>query len=245
MKFKYSIIGLDAKSMSLLNSQLSQLDGYQEVGSVENPQELLDIILSVTPNLIFINVDNYQDQNFTDLMNIINDLYRSFIQKPLLVALASTEEQAYDCIKNNFFYYLLRPITELQVQKLNYKLRSTSIAIANLPKKICLQTYSDYRFIEIADILFLKADNNTSEFFMLDNTKIVAYKTLKHFESVLPESFSRIHQSFIINQNYISRIHLGKSECHLKPIKQRLPFSKSYRNVMAKLASNLSSNSIS
>jgi len=245
MNFKYSIIGLDAKAADQFDLKLSKLIGYEKVGNVQNSLKLLDVIIASTPNIIFINVDTYLDKDFKALINIVSDLYRSFTPKPFLVALATSENQAYDCIKNNFFYYLLRPLTELQLQKLDYKIKSAKIQEVDIPKKLCLQTYSDYRFIEIDDIIYLKADNNTTEFFMIDNSKIVAYKTLKHFESVLPKSFCRIHQSFMINQNYISRIHLGKSECHLKPHKMRLPFSKSYRNVMTKLASNLSSKSLS
>ena len=160
MNFKYSIIGLDAQSTFGLNSQLSKLVGYEQVGNTENPHKLLDIILSGSPNLIYINVDNYSNKDFSDLMNTINDLYRSFVQRPFLVALASSEEHAYDCIKNNFFYYLLRPINELQLQKLDYKLRSRSLSVNDIPTKLCIQTYSDYKFIEIEDILFLKADNS-------------------------------------------------------------------------------------
>lgn len=241
---QYSIIGLDNESSTHLISNLSSLVGYELVGNSENPAQLLDLILSGTPCLIFIDVDNYSSKDFKNLTNIISDLYRSVLQKPFLVALASSKKQAFNCIKNNFFYYLLRPTNEIQIQKLDYKLRTTLISSDDIPQKLCLQTYSDCRFIEIKEILFLKANNNTTEFFMRDKTKIVTYKTLKYFESILPKTFRRIHQSFVINQNYISRIHLGKSECHLKPLKMRLPFSKSYRKVMTELATTLSSNAL-
>lgn len=241
---KYSIIGLDAKCADDLIFYVSNLKGHRLVGNSENPHHLLDIILAGGPDLIYVNVDGYSTKEFEDLVNTINDLYRSLPNKPLLVALATSEEQAYDCIKNNFLYYLLGEINEQHLLKLDYKLRAKRRSTDHKPKKLCLQTYSDYRFIEISDILFLKADNNTTEFFMCDKTTIRAFKTLKHFESILPKTFSRIHQSFVINQKYISRIHLGKSECHLKPLKTKLPFSKSYRKVMTELATGLSSNTL-
>lgn len=243
-KIKYSIIGLETESTISLTSHLSNFGGYISVGSSEDPNRLLDVILSGAPNLILINVDDYSKKDHNYLRGTVKDLYRSLLQKPLVVALSSSKKQAYNCIKNNFFYYLLHPISGLQLQKLDYKLRANYISNHDKPKKLCLQTYSDYRFIEIKDILFLKADNNTTEFFMRDKTKIVAFKTLKYFESILPKTFRRIHQSFIINQYYISRIHLGKSECHLQPIKRRLPFSKSYRKVMTELATTLSSSAL-
>ncbi|MFK7812955.1 MAG: LytR/AlgR family response regulator transcription factor [Maribacter sp.] len=244
MNINYSLIGLDNESSTHLINRSSSLLDYKLVGNTQNTHQLLDIILSETPDLICINVDNFSLKKFIDLTNTITDLYRSFCRKPFLVAIASSKKQAFACIKNNFFYYLLRPIDEMQMQKLDYKLHTALIKSSKIPKQLCLQTYGDYRFIEIKDILFLKADNNSTEFFMNDNTKIVAFKTLKHFETILPNFFSRIHQSFVINKNYVSRIHLGKSECHLKQFKTRLPFSKSYRKVMTDLATMLSSNAL-
>ncbi len=244
MIMKYSIIGLEARYANVLISQASKLTGHRLVGNSENRERLLDIILAGSPDLIYINVDDYETKDFNELSYTINDLYRSLLTKPLLVALATSEKQAYDCIKHNFFYYLLGPINAQEMLKLNYKLQAKRGFQDAKPEKLCLQTYSDYQFIEISDILFLKASNNTTELFMRDKTKITAFKTLKHFESILPKSFSRIHQSFMINQKYISRIHLGKSECHLTPLKTKLPFSKSYRKIMTELAIGLSSNTL-
>ncbi|MFS4494698.1 LytR/AlgR family response regulator transcription factor [Maribacter sp. 2308TA10-17] len=242
---QYALIGMHEESSKDLTTYLANLGGYNLVGTAENTNHLLDIILAGTPNLIFINVDNYSKKDFIEPINTIKDLYRPFQKKPRLVAIASSKKQAYNCIKNNFYYYLLQPINESQLRILDSRLRMANIPKKDISKKLCLQTYSDYRFIEIKDILYLKADNNSTEFFMSDKTKIVAYKTLKYFESILPNSFRRIHQSFVINQNYISRIHLGKHECHLKQLKMKLPFSRSYRKVMSELAIHLSSNALS
>jgi len=244
MTIKYSIIGLAAKYADALITYTSNLKEYRLVGHSENQHVLLDIILAGSPDLIYVNVDGYSSKDFTNLVNTINEIYRPPLEKPVLVALATSKKQAYDCIKNNFFYYLLGEINAHQILKLDYKLRSKRVTTEIKPKRLCLKTYSDYRFIEINDILFLKADNNATEFFMCDKTKITAFKTLKYFESILPKTFSRIHQSFVINQDYISRIHFGKSECHLKTLKTRLPFSKSYRKVMTELANGLSSNAL-
>lgn len=243
-KIYFSIIGLDKESTRELISKLSSLQGYELRGYSEHSNQILDVILSGIPSLIFINVDSYTTKDFKILIGLINDLYRSFLSKPTLIAVASSKEKAYDCFKNDFYYYLLRPIDEKETRKLDAKLLTRLHFKDDNPKKLCLKTYSDYRFIDIKDILFLKADNNSTEFFMKDKSRIVAYKTLKYFESILPKSFRRIHQSFVINQNYISRIHLGKSECHLKPLKLKLPFSKSYRKVMSDLAIALSSKAL-
>ncbi|MEP2236799.1 MAG: LytTR family DNA-binding domain-containing protein, partial [Maribacter sp.] len=84
-----------------------------------------------------------------------------------------------------------------------------------------------------------------TEFFMKDDTIINAYKTLKTFEKSLPENFMRIHQSYIVNTNYVSRINFGKSICTIKAVKENIPFSKSYRENMDNLKIILSKNTLS
>ena len=94
---------------------------------------------------------------------------------------------------------------------------------------LCLQSYKDYQYLDTSEILYLQADNNATDFVMKDGRRISAFKTLKTFESQLPENFVRIHQSYILNRDYISRIHYGKNRCFLKFAKTELPFSRGYR----------------
>lgn len=99
-----------------------------------------------------------------------------------------------------------------------------------LPKKsICIKSYSDYRFLNYSDIVYLKADNNTTDFKLINGSIVTAYKTLKYFETSLPPYFIRIHKSYIVNIYFISRIHFSKSKCYLN-FNEELPFSNNYRN---------------
>ena len=97
------------------------------------------------------------------------------------------------------------------------------------PLIICVKSYGDYRFIEARDICYLQADNNSTDIHLNTGEMITAFKTLKHFESVLTNPFVRIHNSYIVNVDYVSRIHTGNSVCYIKNTTTKLPFSKSYK----------------
>jgi DNA-binding LytR/AlgR family response regulator len=97
------------------------------------------------------------------------------------------------------------------------------------PLIICVKSYGDYRFIEARDICYLQADNNSTDIHLNSGEMITAFKTLKHFESVLSNPFVRIHNSYIVNVDYVSRIHTGNSVCYIKNTTTKLPFSKSYK----------------
>lgn len=95
---------------------------------------------------------------------------------------------------------------------------------------ICIKSYGDYRFLELNDLAFLQADNNSTDITLNTGEQITAFKTLKYFEENLPSNFYRIHNSYIVNKNYISRIHTGNSLCYIKNMKNQIPFSKSYKD---------------
>lgn len=97
------------------------------------------------------------------------------------------------------------------------------------PLIICVKSYGDYRFIEAKDICYLQADNNSTDIHLFNGEMITAFKTLKHFENVLSVPFVRIHNSYIVNMDYVSRIHTGNSVCYIKNTTTKLPFSKSYK----------------
>ncbi|MFN4198084.1 MAG: LytR/AlgR family response regulator transcription factor [Flavobacterium sp.] len=94
---------------------------------------------------------------------------------------------------------------------------------------ICIKSYGDYRFLELNEMAYLKADNNSTDITLSNGELITAFKTLKYFEENLPENFYRIHNSYMVNRDYISRIHTGNSECYIKDSKVKVPFSKGYK----------------
>ena len=112
----------------------------------------------------------------------------------------------------------------------------------NAPLTICVKSYGDYRYIDAGDILYFAADNNSTDIHLNDGEMITAFKTLKHFETILPTShFLRIHNSHIINIHQISRIHTGNSVCYIKNSTTKLPFSKSYKDNVDLIISRIAS----
>lgn len=108
------------------------------------------------------------------------------------------------------------------------------------PLIICVKSYGDYRFIEAANICYLQADNNSTDIHLNNGEMITAFKTLKHFENVLASPFVRIHNSYIVNIDYVSRIHTGNAVCYIKNTTTKLPFSKSYKENVDAILNSIS-----
>ena len=83
-------------------------------------------------------------------------------------------------------------------------------------KKLVLKTLESIHIVEISDILFVKSDNNYSEFHIADSRKILVSKSLKVYDDHLQGfSFFRSHQSYLVNLDYAKTFHKQDSTLEL------------------------------
>lgn len=240
MNYTYTIIDPDAVSNLQLHAFLDEYGDFECVNTTNNPSDGLNDILKYSPDIVFINLNT----NYSSVFFMVTEIHQYMNQLPILIGIASTKNYAYDAIKNGFFDYWLQPFNEFDIRKSLLKLQKR-MPKEKAPETICLKSYNDFHYLNTNDILYLKADNNTTEFFMKDGAIINAYKTLKTFEKTLPNNFMRVHQSYIVNTSYVSRINFGKSICSIKAVNQNIPFSKTYRENMNNLKNILSKNTFS
>ena len=240
MHYKYAILDSDATSNLQLQHYMEDYGDFSCTTISKNKEEGLKSILKFSPDVVIINLNELAESYF----NMITELHQYVDKLPIFIGISKTKEHAYDAIKNNFYDYWLQPYSEYEILKSLFKLKKR-LPKKNTPQTICLKSYRDFQYIDTDNILYLKADNNATDFHMNDGSINNAYKTLKTFENQLPPNFVRIHQSYIVNTDYVSRINYGKSICALKLTKAPLPFSKSYRLNVDELKRILSKNTIS
>ncbi len=234
----YYIIEKEESVVQAIRSVLDDCSYFNFKGRSSDYEEAFNSILKELPSLVFLCIDNTIDQPF----EFAKELQRYSEECITIIAISNTKNQAYNVIKNDFFDYLLKPMSELDLRKTISKLKGE---ISSSPKlTVCLKSYKDYRYVNTDDILFLKADNNTTDFHMKDGNIIGAYKTLKTFEELLPDNFLRIHKSYVINSNYVSRINYGKSICTVNPQRFSIPFTKTYIENVEAINHMLAQNSI-
>ncbi|AUC77543.1 LytR/AlgR family response regulator transcription factor [Olleya sp. Bg11-27] len=231
------IIDDDKKTVNFIKTvgnDFSEIS-FEEIN--ENQEFAANTILKSKPEIVIINIESTKI-NFLEFLFEITQYSKN---EPAFIALSSSKIKAFDSYKYNFSDFLLKPLNELSIRKsiLKYKRRHPVKQI----ETICLKSYKDYQYLNINNILYLKADNNTTDFHMSDGKVISAYKTLKVFENLLPHAFLRIHKSYIINRNSISRIHYGKSMCIINN-EHKIPFTKTFIGNIDLINTSLSKNTL-
>ena len=258
MNYSYIIIDDDQESVLKTKAIADGFSELSFVAVASNYEEGLNLILEHTPNLIFLEIDP-ADKSSNLSLSLINELYRYLKVIPKIIITTSNKELAFDAIRYEVFDYLLKPISRIDVVKAVLKLDKSIVnekpvilpvavepeittpifttpelqnesVVKGNPLILCIKSYGDYRYINAKDICYFQADNNSTDIHLNNGEMITAFKTLKHFEGILSYPFVRIHNSYIVNQHYISRIHTGNAVCYIKNTVTKLPFSKSYKS---------------
>lgn len=226
MQYSYLIV---ENNDSEIKETLRQLEAFPEyfcVGIAKNKEEAVNKILELSPKIVFLEIAPKDKKNNLSL-SVIAELYQYASVLPFFVALTGSTKLAYDAIKAGVSDYLLKPLNHYELRKSLLKFEKTNKTLA--ASTICIKSYGDYQFISLHDIVYLKADSNTTDFYLLGGRKLTAYKTLKHYENTLPFFFFRVHNSYIVNSNFVSRINTGKSLCYLNNNEISISFSKTFK----------------
>jgi DNA-binding LytR/AlgR family response regulator len=267
--YSYIIIDDNPESIRETRALASGFPHLAFAGVADNYDDGLNLILEVSPKIVFIEISPEDPQTKLSL-KLLNELYRYFTELPEIVVTTGNKDLAFEAIKYDVLDYLIKPISKLEFRKtvlrfdklcgrtsspdvpeiptvmaeltvpayeasatddhLTEKFVGTADThIEDKPLVICVKSYGDYRFINAGDICYLQADNNSTDIHLNNGEMITAFKTLKHFETVLQSPFVRIHNSYIVNIDYVSRIHTGNAVCYIRNTTTKLPFSKSYK----------------
>ncbi len=216
------IVDNDIQTINKIKSYLNNYSNIVLNTSSEESEEALDKSMDDSLDVLFINLESKR----LNILEFLLDIRNYWKDELEIVALSSKKKEAYLAYKYDLSDFLLKPVSHHAFKKSLFKLKKK--LTFNCSDTICLRSNKDFRYLKTSEILFLKADNNTTDFYMTDGSTIGAYKTLKTYEDMLPENFLRIHRSYIINRNYITRIQFGNQTCTLKSNKIKLPFTKSF-----------------
>jgi two-component system, LytTR family, response regulator len=222
------IVEDEQKSRELIRNILKQYCG----SSVSIIDEASDVksgvvkILKYEPDLVFLDVNLSDGTSFDILKTIKNVNFK-------IIFITAYEQYAMQAIKFSALDYITKPIDYKEliaaVGKANELIMSDeySLKIATLinnnnstlcqNKKIILKSSDKINIISVNEIIRCESKNNYTQFILSDGLNILASTTLKEYEELLSAfGFVRIHQSHLINIDFINSYDKKKDLIHMK-----------------------------
>ena len=195
------------EAITVLTSDLqTYCKNIEVIGSANGVVSGAKIIKELKPDLVFLDIQMPDGTGF-DLLEIIGEADFK------LIFTTASDKFAIKAFKFSAIDYLLKPIDPddlmKAVEKVEHQHNPTSrleLLKGNLEyqKKIALNTVDKIHIVQIEDVIRLESDVNYTRFYFNDGSKLMVTKTLKEFDKMLSDHrFIRIHQSHLVNTNFI------------------------------------------
>ena len=219
--FKAILIDDESSSLNSLKAKIvNHCPGVNIIALCNDPEKGIEAINSLKPDLVFLDIEMPVINGFTLLQQVT---YRNFE----LIFVTAYDHYAIKAIRYSALDYLLKPVeindlknavnTAMEKRNSINSNAQLELLLDNMVsekmkfKRIAIPTTLGLQFIKVEDIVYLEASVNYTKFHLNNNEKYTVSKTLKEFEDMLSEeTFIRIHNSYVINKNYVEKYIRGE-----------------------------------
>ncbi len=213
------------------------------VAEADSIEAAVTVIENNEKDLVFLDIEMPYGSSF----DILTQLEKIDFE---IIFITAHDQYAIDAFKFSAIDYLLKPvkINELKAAVEKFKKRNfpkqsneelVKVLIDNLNNtnhKLVLPTTNGFNIEKIENIIRCEADRNYTRFILVDGRKILVSKTLKEFDQLLSnQGFFRIHQSYLVNMNHITKYFKGQGGEIEMTDKAIIPVARTKKEMFLKL----------
>jgi two-component system LytT family response regulator len=180
----------------------------------------IEMIRETKPDLVLLDIEMSQGNAF----DLLNQLMPLTFQ---VIFVTAFDNYAIRAFKYSAVDYLLKPVDIDDLRNAISRIREQpeandlaeqmKILLSNVGmmqvsyQKMAIPTINGLNFVPVQDILRFEAKGNYTIVYLSNGDSIMASKTIRDYEDVLPENiFCRIHSSHIINLSHIEKYQKGR-----------------------------------
>ena len=202
----------DARQMlrTIIETMCPDVEICGEADSVESAYVL---IRKTNPNGILLDISMDDGTGFDLLSKFPNPGFQ-------VIFTTAHDEFALKAFRFHALDYLLKPINPVELTQSidrikpdtedNFQTRISNLLESNRTKKfdtLTLTSQEGMIFLKLDQITHLESDASYTTFYLVNEERHLVAKPMKEFENILPEQdFFKLHQSYIINLNYVRKI---------------------------------------
>lgn len=217
----------------LINSLLEEnFPDFIRKGIAGSVDDGIKLIRETNPDILICDIELSDGTSFDLLRRLENIPFQ-------IIFITAHNEFAVEAFRFCAVDYLLKPVQESEfriavnkaIERLNQKeLQHIRLMLENLDKsndtkRLVLRAAEQIHIVNINEIVRCKADNAYTTFFLTNNESILVSKGLKDYEELLCNNgFFKVHQSHIVNLQYLRKIDKVSDEVVLSD-RTRIPLS--------------------
>ena len=230
-KMNIRCIAIDDEPLALqqLVAYIGKVPFLELAAQCQSALEAQEFLKRDTADAIFCDI------NMPDLNGM--DFVKSLVSPPLVVFTTAYSDYAVDGFRVNAVDYLLKPFGLQEFQRAAGRLkerlgadRDNTVTSGSVATNDAIFLKTDYRIVKvnISDIRYVEGMSEYLKVWVEGEPKpIITLLSMKKMQERLPESFMRIHRSYIINLNKIKEVNKNRV---IMDTQTNLPVGDLYRD---------------
>jgi DNA-binding LytR/AlgR family response regulator len=170
----------------------------------------------------------YLEKNLVDILFLdLNlqgrdgfDLLKSAVSEAFQTIIVSANtDRAIEAYEYGVLDFIPKPFTSERLKKAFERLEHAEMRLEHAATVIVVKNQGRLQLIPLEQINFLQGAGDYAELHLQNGTVVLHSKSLEALTRILPETFTRIHKSYIADINQIDEFYIyggGKYECKLK-----------------------------
>lgn len=234
MPIKVIIIDDEPLARSIIIHYLSFHNEFEVIAECGDGFEAVKAITNHSPDLIFLDIQMPKITGF-EMIELIEN-------RPSIIFTTAFDEYAIKAFDQNAIDYLLKPFNKERFDRSIQKfllMNQNTVPLKNkeivfntsnneLETRIVVKHLGNIKIIPIQEVLCIEAYDDYVKIHTNESI-FIKKRTMSSFEKVLnPQQFIRIHRSFIVQVNKITKIEQNDKEIMMAVLKNgnKIPLSK-------------------
>lgn len=247
-KINALLVDDDSQNLDLLKFFLTKFcPSINIVGEAKNVDDAVELINSLTPQLVYLDIQ-LEEKNAFEILDKID------FSEVEIIFVTAYSDYALKAFKYNTVDYILKPLaiedvvlaTNKALLKIEEKERFNELIAkekivanentADESDYLTINSLDKIDLLKKEDIIFCKSEGRYTIFFLKNNVEYVSSKNLGEYDSVLNKrAFLRIHHSYVVNLNHVLNINKKQGYYCEMSNGARIPISRRRQDDLKKM----------
>lgn len=213
---KMALIDDELDARKTLQTYLLQEEPSANIQQADGIKSGLEVIHSFHPDIVFLDVMMKDGTGFDLLKQLTSIDFK-------LVIVSGHNEFALQAFRFSAIDYLVKPVDGEELRETLARIRAAGTQpwqqvmnvlkqsiqpVKDADRKLVLKDMNTVYVVAVNSIVRCEAADNYTTFFLADQAPIVVSKPLKEYDELLtPLQFIRVHQSHLINLNFLQQFN--------------------------------------
>lgn len=224
-KYKAIIVDDEPKAQEILDELLNDFPEIQVVSKEYNSEDAILSIQKHLPDIVFLDIE----MPGKDGLYLAQQIHYKNIETTIIF-ISANNQQAIEAFKVAAFDYLLKPIIKEELAKTIQRFKSQIPKIKPTEKidqlfqflnteKICFNTKNGQVLINPKEIVYCKAEGNSTRLSLENESKEIINQNIDVVEGkLMNQDFIRINKTALINTSFVSSINRVSRKIQLTTI---------------------------